>query len=122
MRVSLTSGDKATTAISERGIMMVSPGKISSQLCLPYNIYVDKTELFAQLMNAAQFLFLARPRRFRDFLLISILAEIYRGNRDLFQRLWIADQIDWQPHPVIAIDFNNIDFQDRPLGEVFRPF
>lgn len=80
-------------------------------------IHVDKTELIAQVMNAGRFLFLSRPRRFGKSLLITTLAEIYRGNRELFQGLWIEEQIEWQPHPVIVIDFNSVDFQNRPLGE-----
>jgi len=80
------------------------------------NIYVDKTELIAQLMNAGRFLFLSRPRRFGKSLLITTLAEIYRGNRELFQDLWIEDQIGWQPHPVIVLNFNDIDFREQSLS------
>ncbi len=86
------------------------------------NIYVDKTELIAQLMNAGRFLFLARPRRFGKSLLVTTLAEIYRGNREIFQGLWIEDQIDWQPHPVIVLNFNDIDFQEQSLSDALTQY
>lgn len=86
------------------------------------NIYVDKTELIAQVMNAGRFLFLSRPRRFGKSLLITTLVEIYRGNRELFQGLWIEDQIEWQPHPVIVLNFNSIDFREQPLGDAIAEY
>ncbi|MEZ4860057.1 MAG: AAA family ATPase [Caldilineaceae bacterium] len=79
-------------------------------------IYVDKTHQIWELMNAGRFLFLSRPRRFGKSLLITTLEEIYRGNRALFQGLWIEDKIDWQPHPVIVINFNGMDYREQPLA------
>ena len=73
-------------------------------------LYVDKTGLIAELIQAGDYLFLSRPRRFGKSLLISTLAEIFAGNRALFQGLAIYDQIEWQSHPVIQIDFAAIDF------------
>jgi hypothetical protein len=78
-------------------------------------LYVDKTELIHQLMNLAPFVFLARPRRFGKSLLTTTLQEIYRGNRALFHGLWIEDKIDWQPRPVILINFNDLDYRSQPL-------
>ena len=72
-------------------------------------LYVDKTEQIYDLMDAGTYLFLARPRRFGKSLLTTTLKEIYRGNRALFQGLWIEDKIDWQPRPVILINFRNED-------------
>ena len=78
-------------------------------------IYVDKTELIYRLMNVGEFVFLARPRRFGKSLLTTTLQEIYRGNQALFQGLWIEDKIDWQPRPVILINFNSLNYVDKPL-------
>ena len=80
-------------------------------------LYVDKTRNIADLMQAGDYLFLSRPRRFGKSLLVSTLLEIFAGNKALFQWLYIYDKIEWQPHPVIVIDFNGISFNDE---EVFK--
>ncbi len=80
-------------------------------------LYVDKTRHIADLLQAGDYLFLSRPRRFGKSLLVSTLSEIFAGNKELFQGLYIYDQIEWQPHPVIVIDFNGISFNDE---EVFK--
>ena len=88
-------------------------------ITLPHsnNSYSDETSLLMQVMNAGRFVFLARPRCFGNSLLVTTLAEIYRGNRDLFQGQWIEDQIEWQPHPVILLNFNEIDARGQALGD-----
>lgn len=79
-------------------------------------LYVDKTEPIYHLMNAGGQHILSRPRGFGKSLLISTLREIYRGNRSLFQGLWIEDKIDWQPRPVIEIDFNVVNYYTQSLA------
>ncbi len=86
------------------------------------DLYVDKTQLIHELMRAGRFLFLARPRRFGKSLLITTLEEIYRGNRSLFQGLWIEDKIDWQPHPVIVINFNGMDYREKSLADALAQY
>ena len=85
-------------------------------------LYVDKTRHIYALMNAGRFLFLSRPRRFGKSLLVTTLAEIYRGNRALFQGLWIEDKIDWQPHPVILINFNGMDYREQSLSDALTQY
>ena len=80
-------------------------------------LYVDKTQQIAELMQAGKYLFLSRPRRFGKSLLVSTLSEIFSGNQALFQELAIYDQIEWQPHPVILIDFNGISHNN---DDVFK--
>ena len=80
-------------------------------------LYVDKTRQIADLLQAAKYLFLSRPRRFGKSVLISTLAEIFSGNQALFKGLYIYDKIEWQSYPVIVIDFNGISFHSE---EVFR--
>jgi hypothetical protein len=80
-------------------------------------LYVDKTEQIYELMDAGTYLFLARPRRFGKSLLTTTLKEIYRGNRALFQGLWIEDKIDWQPRPVILINFNDVSYRTKSLAQ-----
>jgi len=78
-------------------------------------LYVDKTQHIAELIQAGDYLFLSRPRRFGKSLLVSTLSEIFAGNKELFQGLYIYDHIEWQPHPVIVIDFNGISFNDEQV-------
>ena len=71
-------------------------------------LYVDKTPWVYELIRYAKgAYFLARPRRFGKSLLISTLDEIFQGNRELFQGLWLYDSdYSWQKHPVIRLDFS----------------
>ena len=74
-------------------------------------VYVDKTELIykmAREMNSAYSL--SHPRRFGKSLLVSTLCELFQGNRELFEGLWIDREGDWnwKSHPVIVLDFNGI--------------
>lgn len=80
-------------------------------------LYVDKTAQIYMLMNVGTYVFLSRPRRFGKSLLTTTLKEIYRGNRVLFQGLWIEDQIDWQPRPVILLNFNALSYQTQSLAQ-----
>ncbi len=80
-------------------------------------IYVDKTEYCHQLITGGKYYFLSRPRRFGKSLLISTLKEIFWGNRDLFRGLWIHDKINWEPRPVVLLDFSEIVSRETPLGE-----
>ncbi|MCB0124568.1 MAG: AAA family ATPase, partial [Caldilineaceae bacterium] len=85
-------------------------------------LYVDKTAEILQLMNAGKFLFLSRPRRFGKSLLLTTLAEIYRGNRALFAGLWIEDQLDWQPRPVLLINFNALNYREHALADALAGY
>lgn len=79
-------------------------------------IYVDKTKYVYNLINTGRIYFLSRPRRFGKTLLISILKEIFRGNKELFKGHWIYDHMDtWAEYPVIHIDFLGIDFKSFGL-------
>ncbi len=80
-------------------------------------LYIDKTRQIFDLINAGEYIFLSRPRRFGKSLLTTTLQEIYRGNQALFKGLWIEDKIDWQPHPVILINFNALNYLDMPLAQ-----
>jgi Predicted AAA-ATPase/PD-(D/E)XK nuclease superfamily len=72
--------------------------------------YVDKTELIYRLLHENRFYFLSRPRRFGKSLLVSTLATLFRGERDLFEGTWIAgSDYDWPVHPVLKLDFSILD-------------
>lgn len=78
-------------------------------------VYVDKTRQIYDLLHTGKFVFLARPRRFGKSLLTTTLQELFRGNKALFHGLWIEDKIDWQPRPVILLNFNDLDYLSQTL-------
>ena len=72
-------------------------------------IYVDKTRLIYNLLNDAKYYFLSRPRRFGKSLLLDTIAEVFGGDRELFNGLYIHDTgYDFEKHPVLRIDMSNI--------------
>ena len=76
------------------------------------HIYVDKTGQIHRLITEGVAFFLSRPRRFGKSLLVSTLAAIFQGRRDLFQGLWMANSdYDWPVHPVIQLDMSRVTFQ-----------
>jgi len=79
-------------------------------------LYVDKTEQIYALINTGTFVFLSRPRRFGKSVLITTLQHLFLGHQQLFQGLWIADKLDWQPRPVLVINFNDLDFVEQSLS------
>jgi Predicted AAA-ATPase/PD-(D/E)XK nuclease superfamily len=79
-------------------------------------VYVDKTQLVHQLATTGKCYFFSRPRRFGKSLLISTLAELYAGNKALFEGLWIENNWDWsKTNPVIHISFDAVDNQGLGL-------
>jgi hypothetical protein len=72
-------------------------------------LYIDKTKVIYDLVDSGSVYFLSRPRRFGKSLLISTLGELFKGNKALFEGLYIYDQWDWtRKHPVIRIDWTII--------------
>jgi hypothetical protein len=73
-------------------------------------VYVDKTAIIYTLITTGKLYFLSRPRRFGKSLLVSTLAEIFSGNKELFTGLAIASlPYEWEKHPVITISFSDLD-------------
>ena len=71
-------------------------------------VYVDKTKEIHRMVSVGKHYFLSRPRRFGKSLLVSALEDIFKGNKKLFEGLYIYDKIDWEQHPVIKIDWSKI--------------
>ena len=81
-------------------------------------VYVDKTPLIYKMITQGKPYFLSRPRRFGKSLLVTTLAAIFEGRRDLFEAFTTKDGIeqpqlfiattdwDWEPHPVFRFDFS----------------
>lgn len=80
-------------------------------------LYVDKTRYVYQLVRPKKGVyFLSRPRRFGKSVLISTLESLFLGQRHLFEGLWIASsEYDWQPHPVLRLDFSVIAARDAEM-------
>ncbi|MEZ4707058.1 MAG: AAA family ATPase [Caldilineaceae bacterium] len=84
-------------------------------------LYVDKTRHIHRLLTTGKYFFLSRPRRFGKSLTLSTIASIYRGERALFEGLWIAAQWDWEKiHPVLHISFSSVDYQGLGLEEAIK--
>jgi hypothetical protein len=72
-------------------------------------LYVDKTEDIYKMITSGRIYFLLRPRRFGKSLLISTLENLFQGNKELFEGLYIYDQWEWGEYPVITIDWTVIN-------------
>ena len=84
-------------------------------------IYVDKTQQIYHLMTQAKMYFLSRPRRFGKSLLLSTIAELFQGSKDLFEDTWIADKWDWTTkNPVLHISFLSVPYETYGLEEGLR--
>ncbi|MBO4851777.1 MAG: ATP-binding protein [Prevotella sp.] len=81
-------------------------------------VYVDKTPLIYKMITEGKPYFLSRPRRFGKSLLVSTLAAVFEGRRELFEafttkqgieqpQLFIArSDWEWEKYPVIRFDFS----------------
>ena len=94
-------------------------------------MYVDKTEAIYKMISDEGPYFLSRPRRFGKSLLISTLAAIFEGKRELFEAFTTEDGIrqpqlyiattnwKWEKHPVIRFDFSKcVEYTIEGLDEV----
>ncbi len=87
-------------------------------------IYVDKTPLIYKMISEGKPYFLSRPRRFGKSLLVSTLAAVFEGRRDLFEAFTTDNGIEqpqlfiattkwkWEKHPVFRFDFSAGDLRD----------
>jgi Predicted AAA-ATPase len=85
-------------------------------------IYIDKTEYIYNICSPADSAyFLSRPRRFGKSLTLDTIAELFSGNRALFERLWIADKWDWsETYPVIRMSLDNISHEQGLKQALFK--
>lgn len=77
-------------------------------------VYVDKTEYIYNICQPADSAyFLSRPRRFGKSLTLDTIAELFSGNKALFEGLWIADKWDWsETYPVIRMSLDAISHEE----------
>ena len=77
-------------------------------------LYIDKTAMALELIENNKYVFLSRPRRFGKSLFLDTLRNIFEGNQELFEGLYIYDKYDWsQKYPVIIISFANGRVESR---------
>jgi Holliday junction resolvase-like predicted endonuclease len=82
-------------------------------------IYVDKTQHIWNLISNGSVYFLSRPRRFGKSLLVSALSELFAGNKQLFDGLYIYNKWDWnKTFPVIHLDFAEIQYANVEQLEI----
>ncbi|MDR1165313.1 MAG: ATP-binding protein [Deltaproteobacteria bacterium] len=67
-------------------------------------LYVDKTEYIFKIARQKGAFFLARPRRFGKSLLLDTLNEAFKGNKKIFEGLWISSSnYSFPKYPIIRI-------------------
>jgi hypothetical protein len=87
-----------------------------SQIREKNGIYVDKTQIIHHLVTSGTYIFLSRPRRFGKSLTVSTLKELYLGNKQLFEGLWIHDKWDWsKTNPVLHFSFDEMSYKQLGL-------
>lgn len=74
-------------------------------------VYVDKTRIIYNFLQKNRCLFLSRPRRFGKTLLVSLLGELFAGNKELFKDTWIGRESDYafKKHQVLHFSFSQLD-------------
>ena len=77
--------------------------------------YIDKTKYIFTLITSGKYFYMCRPRRFGKSLTLSTMEHIFKGDKHLFQDLWIENKWNWdETYPVIRLDFSNIS--ENELG------
>ena len=81
-------------------------------------VYIDKTALIYKMITEGCPYFLSRPRRFGKSLLVSTLAAVFEGRRELFDAFTTDDGVEqpqlfiattdwkWEKYPVLRFDFS----------------
>lgn len=85
-------------------------------------LYIDKTRQLFQMIDEGRLYFLSRPRRFGKTLVTSVLEHIFKGEKELFKGLYIAEQTNWgwQKYPVLAFNFAKLGHQVTNLEELLE--
>lgn len=84
-------------------------------------LYVDKTAYIHRLVETGKFYFLSRPRRFGKSLLVDTMSELFSGNKELFEGLWIEHHWDWrQTSPVIRFHLAQLPYEQGNLIEALK--
>ncbi|MCL2467263.1 MAG: ATP-binding protein [Micrococcales bacterium] len=80
--------------------------------------YVDKTGYAQRLVAEGKPYFLSRPRRFGKSLFLDTLAQMFAGNKALFEGLACYETWDWDTvYPVVRLSFADGIITDLPMLE-----
>ena len=86
--------------------------KLREQNCY----YVDKTAFIERLLQEGTHYFLSRPRRFGKSLFLDTLKELFEGNEELFEGLYLHERHEWsQRHPVVRLSFGSGSFTEPAM-------
>ena len=86
--------------------------KLREQNCY----YVDKTAFIERLLDEGKHYFLSRPRRFGKSLFLDTLKELFEGNEELFEGLYLHERHEWsQRHPVVRLSFGSGSFTEPAM-------
>jgi len=102
-------------------------------------LYIDKTPFIYKMITEGCPYFLCRPRRFGKSLLVSTLAAVFEGRRELFEAFTTEQGIEqqplyiattdwkWEKYPVIRFDFSSGDLStieelDTLIGETLKGY
>ena len=73
-------------------------------------LYVDKTRYVHQMVRESlqNYFFISRPRRYGKSLFCSTLEHLFKGERELFKGLYIAEETDYsfEKYPVLHFNFS----------------
>lgn len=76
-------------------------------------VYVDKTRYIYDMVSSGKYYFLSRPRRFGKSLLLSTIEAYFKGQKELFEGLYIAErETQWQKYPVLRFDLSGMEGND----------
>ena len=76
--------------------------------------YVDKTALMYKMVSEGSYYFLSRPRRFGKSLLLSTLEAYFKGEKELFEGLAVAEvEKEWKQYPILHLDLNTREYKDE---------
>lgn len=85
-----------------------------SQIIENNYIYVDKTKDIYNMVSTGKIYFLSRPRRFGKSLLLSTLESLFKGEKGLFEGLYIHDKWDWEDkYPIIHLDMSEVNSESE---------
>jgi len=77
-------------------------------------LYIDKTKDIYNIIRSGKIFFLSRPRRFGKSLMLDTIANLFKGEKELFKGLWIEDKWDWEDkYPVIKLDFGAVSIKSE---------
>ncbi len=85
-------------------------------------LYIDKTSYAYRLVMGDGFYFLSRPRRYGKSLMCSTLECIFKGRRDLFEGLYIAEKTDYDFREYPVLHFSFAGFSTESYEEFYASF